>query len=130
VSNSFPAQPSGLPLASVEYNASFGAASEPTAPSALAFDGTAVMFGGAFNSLGGGSAVVYTFDIPGVAGSFDQTTAEADIAKVLTDACQVLADLTGIPLATVQSAVSVSRRWTWRDAAGNQAVFTDTMTYP
>jgi len=129
VANNFPAVPSGLLLTSVEYAASFGQASQAT-PAALSFTGTSIQFGGAFNALGGGSAVEYVFNTPGTFGSFDQTTAEANIKTLMTNACQVLVTITGIPLATIQAAVSISRRWTWTDAAGSRAVFTDTLTYP
>lgn len=130
MANNFPPIPSDLALASLEYDAAFGSTSQPGSASALMFDGTSVQFGGVFGALGGGSAVLYTFSTPGSFGSFDQTTAETIIAKVLTDACQVLADLTGIAQATIQSAVTITRRWTWIDTNGNRAAYADTMTYP
>lgn len=125
--NSFPPVPADFELASVEYDASFPQGSQ-LAPG-LTFTGTQtnVIALGAF---GVGGLAMFTFDAPGQFGSFDQAAAEASVKVMLDDCCQFLADVTATALSVVQSGVTVTRRWTWTNAAGDQARHADTMPYP
>jgi hypothetical protein len=129
MSNSFPSVPTDLQLQSVVYTLNFGG-DIPTPGPALTFDGVGTGLWGAISSLGGQGGVAFTFDTPGDAGSFDQEAAEAQLASIVTDIFQLMSDLTGVPVATLASSVTVNRRWTWTDATGSQATYTDTMTYP
>lgn len=130
MANSFPPVPTDLLLGSLTYTTSFGSEPAPSSAVPLTFTDTNTNFGGGLGGLASGSTITFTFPTPGTFGTFDQTTAEATIATLITDACQVLADLTGTPLATVQAAIKVARNWVWYDSAGNTATYADTMTYP
>lgn len=125
--NNFPPVPTDYALASIEYDAAFPQPQQLAA--GLTFTGgtTTVIALGAF---GVGGLAMFVFTTPGQFGSFDQATAEAEVKTMLNDCCQFLADTTGTALATVQAGVTVTRRWTWTDTAGNQARYADTMAYP
>ena len=127
MSNNFPPVPADLVLASVEYDATFPQGSQLAA--GLSFTGVETI-PIALGALGVGGLAMFVFTTPGSFGSFDQTTAEASVKTMLDDCCQFLSHVTGTALATVQAGVTVTRRWTWTDAAGNQARYADTMPYP
>lgn len=126
MSNNFPAIPADYALASIEYDVAFPPATQ-TEPG-LVFSGvnTALIGTGA---LGIGALALFTFDTPGQFGTFDQVAAEAALVTLLDDCCQFLADATGQTVAAIRPSVTVTRRWTWTDPAGNQARYIDTMAY-
>lgn len=125
MSNNFPAVPADLVLAVVQYTASFPSVT-PQSP----FTGTSVSMGGGLMNLGGPGSLTFQFATPGSFGTYDQTAAETSVKKVLTDVCQLIADITGQTLAQVQAVVTVHRTWIWQDAAANNATFSDSMPYP
>lgn len=131
MSNSFPSVPADLVLASVTYTASLGSEAATSSATKLTFAGARTYFGGGLGDMAsGGSTITFEFTTPGSFGSFDQTTAENVIATLVTDTCQIYADLTGATLAEIQAAATITRQWNWADAAQNNAVYVDTMTYP
>lgn len=129
MSNSFPPIPPDLVLASIEYDATFPTNAAPSLIPDLSFTGvsTSVIALGAF---GVGGLVAFYFDTPGSFGAFDQAAAETAVKMMATDCCQFITDITGIPLATVQAGVTITRRWTWTDTTGSTARYADTMVYP
>ena len=127
MSNSFPAVPADLALASIEYDVAFPAPGQ--AATGLTFTGVTPILAG-MGAFAVGSLALFVFDTPGSFGTFDQTTAETALAALVTDACQFLADASGEALAAVQASVTVTRRWTWTDATANRATYADTMAYP
>lgn len=125
MSNNFPAVPTDFVLAQVMYQVTFPSV-QPKSP----FTGVGIAMGGGLNNLGGLGYVQYVFTTPGSFGTFDQTTAETAVKKIITDVCQLFADLSGQTLAQEQAGVTVKRLWTWTDAGGNQANYSDTLVYP
>lgn len=137
MSNNFPALPSDLEIQSVEYLVNFtpppSAGVPPTilTPGAeYVFDGVSTGIFGALAGLGNPGGIVFSFNTPGNAGSFDQTTAEANLVSLATDVMTLMSTLTGVPVTTLMQNFSVKRVWTWTDAAGNTATYTDTMAIP
>lgn len=131
MANSFPAVPADLQLQSVVYTFAFTSDANPatavTAGPSLAFTGVNTGLGGTLAALAQGGSVQFTFQAPGQFGGFDQAAAETELSKIATDVFQLISDLTGTPVATLQQSFSVQRSWTWTDANGNRAAYTDTM---
>lgn len=128
MSNNFPSVPADFALASLEYDVAFPPPVQ-VAPS-LTFEGVSTIPTGPSILSSGNSLMIFTFSTPGDFGSFDQDQAEAEVIILLNDLCQFLSDATGAPLATVKGAVQLTRRWTWTNAAGNTATYTDAVAYP
>src|SRR6266536_1381517 len=66
---------------------------------------------------------------------FDQDTYEAGLKTMLNEICSSWACNVGTALATVQAAMSVERRWTFRsastlDGSAPQYTMSDTLAYP
>lgn len=75
--------------------------------------------------------LVLNFTTPGDAGSFDQDSAESELAGLLDSLCEAVTAATGAELATVQGWVTINRTWFYQDSTDNWALtYTDTMTYP
>jgi hypothetical protein len=125
MSNNFPSVPTDYQLQSIDYQLNFNVGVSPGP--ALTFAGVSTSTWGGFSSLGAGGGMQFTFATPGALGSFDQTAAETALAKVVADIFQLMTDITGVAVATLEQNFSVARRWTWVDAAGNTATYTDTM---
>lgn len=125
MSNNFPAIPADFVLTQIMYAVTFPSV-QPKSP----FTGASLTLGGGLMNLGGTGYLQFTFSTPGQFGTFDQTAAETSVKKILTDVCQLFADLSGQTLAQEQAGVTVARLWTWTDAAGNQATYADTLAYP
>jgi hypothetical protein len=123
MSNHFPPVPSDLGLAGIFYNAVLPT---PFGDSPLNFTGGTATY----SPITQGTSVQIGFNTPGDLGSFDQDTAEAAIATAVTDACQALADLSGVSPESVQAGVEIFRSWSWRDNSGFQLSYNDMMTYP
>jgi hypothetical protein len=125
MSNSFPVPPGDWQLSQVRYSAVLPAPElQPGAP--LDF-GAGVHGQLAYNVPV--LSVVFTFDVPGSFGTYDQGTVEAGLAQAVTGVCGVLASMSGAALADLQAQVTITRAWTW--AAGTSSVATsDVMTYP
>jgi hypothetical protein len=125
MSNSFPAPPGGWQLSQASYSAVLPAPElRPGAP--LDF-GAGVHGQLAYNVPV--LSVVFTFDVPGSFGAYDQGSVEAGLAQAVTGVCGVLASMSGAALADLQAQVTITRAWTW--TAGAVSVGTqDTMAYP
>lgn len=124
MSNNFPSVPTDFEMASILYTANFPSVIPAT------IGGAVVNMQGNLSNLGGSGALQLVFSTPGSFGTFDQTAAETGIRTVVTDICQLMADLQQKTLATVQAEVTIDRGWTWTDTSGNTATYTDTMVYP
>lgn len=127
MANNFPAVPTDLELRSVLYTLDFGTGSSPALGPSLIFDGVSTTIMGAISGLGGSGSIQFEFTSPGSFGSFDQEAAETAMAKITTDIFQLMTDLTGVPIPILMQNFCVNRTWTWADAAGNTATYTDAM---
>jgi hypothetical protein len=125
VANSFPAPPANWELASVSYSTVLPKpVMQPSAP----LDFGAGVTGQLTYSVPVLGAV-FSFDVPGSFGAYDQAAVEGALAQAITAVCQVLASMSGTALADLQAQVRVTRAWTW--ATGASSVVTqDEMTYP
>lgn len=129
MSNSFPPVPTDLQLQNITYMLNFGGNSPVTGPS-LTFSGVTTGMYGAIVGLGSEGGIEFTFNTPGTFGGFDQTSAETEIKTIVGGIFQLMSDITGVPVTTLETNFSISRRWTWTDAGGNQATYTDRLVYP
>lgn len=126
MANSFPAPPSGWQLAQVSYQA--------TLPQPELQVGAALNFGAGVTTYLSYSVpvlgLVFAFGTPGTTGNFDQSAVEGALANAVTAVCQVLSNMSGVALATVQAGVVISRTWEWRTPAGDAINTSDTVSYP
>lgn len=126
MTNNFPTPPTDVQLRSVSYTMNFGAITL-TPGDSLTFTGGSTNLFGAVVGLGNAGGLMFSFDTPGSFGSFDQTTIESGMMKIGMDIFQLMSDLTGQSIPSLSANFSVERTWTWVDAAGNTATYTDTM---
>lgn len=127
MTNNFPAVPTDLALQRIQYVISTGA-DLSIQPTSLFYCGAGVA--SQLNASLSGNGVTFTFATPGQLGTFDQTTIEAALASTVTSELTGIAAAMGVPLATVQAAVTIGRTWTWTDGGGFELIYSDTMTYP
>ena len=135
MSNDFPTPPSSYNLAGLQYTVSSSYQYNnwnPVSGSDLDFSPDVnTSIGGTGQNAAQQFIVSFGFATPGTVGSFDQTTAEAQVTALANDYCQALADVYGDTLANIQATVTITRNWTWQDSSGEyQVTYTDTLTYP
>lgn len=129
MTNSFPTPSNSFDLQSIQYTLNFAPLNLTPGPN-LTFAGTQTNLLGALNGLGAAGGIGYTFSVPGQAGAFDQTTAETQLMTIVKDVFQLISDLSGVPVATLESGFTISRKWVWTDSAGSYVTQTDTVPYP
>lgn len=129
MANSFPSVPTDYALKSVVYLVDFDGPVGGGIPlgSSFTFSGGESTTVGALAALGGTGGLGFIFDTPGAFGTFDQSSIEASIAAVLGNVFQLVSTLTDDSITDIELGVSVTRTWTWSDAAGNTATYTDAM---
>jgi hypothetical protein len=127
MSNHFPAVPSDLALASIQYIANMGQVNG--APSDLTFTGVSTTISNLSDSASSLLQATFMFVTPGDAGSFDQDSVESAISTVLDEVCQAVSNSNGKTLTETQAEVTVYREWLWTDMSFSLQ-YQDTMTYP
>lgn len=125
MTNNFPAVPAGFQVSQVSYQAVLP---HPEAQAGGPLDfgpGVTAQLSYSVPVLG----LVCSFSTPGSFGSFDQSGVEGALANAITGVCEVLAGMSGVPLATLQEEVTVNRTWEWQNGS---VTFTtqDTVAYP
>lgn len=143
MSNHFPTVPGSFNLVSVTYTAYWNVSAgnfENVAlytPAGIEPDPIAGgMYGAGTSDVAGEgfqneiAVIPFVFSTPGSAGSFDQDTAEGDIASVLDDITAGTAAVLGQTTATIKSRVSVAREWLWQDSTSQFTLtYRDSMAY-
>lgn len=125
MANSFPVPPTGWQLSQVSYQAVLP---HPDLQAGAALDfgtGTTTLLTYSVPVLG----LAVVFATPGSFGTFDQTTIEAGLTNAITGVLNVLANMSGVALATLESQVTVTRIWEWISSDGTAVTTSDTMTY-